>query len=195
MRINSVDAVVDIERLADQLISGSFSGNVQSWLQKNVPGCRVARLPGPDSLRYGAISATLDYWRNLPQVDGVADTMVVDPLALKPALGSIILLDVVDQGRDFHYSLYGSRIAQVSGFDMTGKSLSDLPTETPIQMFFCAGYLGVVRHRQPLFTIHNAPENIMIGKWHRLQLPLGKDGEVRRIMVCNVGTRPDGEEK
>lgn len=187
--------MLDIDRLAGDLISGSFSGTSQRWLSAHIAGLQVARLPGSDSLRYRQISTTLDYWNDLPKSGGVADTMVVDPLSLVPALGSLILLDVIDQGRDFRYSLYGSRIAQVSGFDMTGKSLSDLPTETPIQSFFRAGYLGVVRHRLPLFTVHKAPDNVMIGNWHRLQLPLGKDGEVRRILVCNVGTRPDGEEK
>ena len=146
-------------------------------------------------MRYRQIAATLDYWKKLPSIDGVANTITVDPLELRPALGSLILLDVIDGGRDFHYSLYGSRIAQVSGFDMTGKHLGVLPSNSAIQTFFRAGYLGVVRHRLPLFTIHKAPENIMIGSWHRLQLPMGRDGEVRRILVCNVGTRPDGEEK
>lgn len=187
--------MIDTDKLADELMSGAFSGTSRAWLASHVPGARIQPLPGPEHLKYRAIAAVLDYWNALPHVDGVADTLVVDPLALKPALGSIILLDVIDQGRDFHYSLYGSRIAQVSGFDMTGRNLSELPTDAPIQTFFRAGYLGVVRHRKPLFTVHNAPEDIMIGKWHRLQLPLGKNGDVRRLMVCNVGTRPDGEEK
>jgi hypothetical protein len=187
--------MLDEDWLADDLIRGSFSPVSQRWLSTHVPGLEIGRMPSADSCRYRQIPATLDYWNSLPKVDGVADTMVVDPLALVPALGSLMLLDVLEQGRDFHYRLYGSRIAQVSGFDMTGKSLNDLPTESPIKMFFRAGYLGVVRHRMPLFTVHKAPETIMIGNWHRLQLPLGLDGEVQRILVCNVGTRPDGEEK
>lgn len=146
-------------------------------------------------MRYRQIAAVMAYWNSLPKTDGVADTLVVDPLALIPALGYVILLDVVDQGQDFHYALYGSRIAAISGFDMTGKSLSDIPTESPVQTFFRAGYLGVVRHRLPLFTIHKAPANIMIGNWHRLQLPLGRNGKVQRIIVCNVGTRPDGVQR
>ncbi|WP_417514139.1 hypothetical protein [Minwuia sp.] len=151
----------------------------------------------PDSglLPYLALRTVHDYWQGLPRQSGVAQILKVDPMLLAPALGSIILLDVVDGGRDFYYSLYGSKIANFSGFDMTHKYLSEIPTDSPVTAFFRVCYLAVMKHRIPLYTVHRAPRNIMIGSWHRLILPLGAGDEVCRLLVCNIPTRPDGNEK
>src|SRR5262245_27250689 len=49
---------------------------------------------------------------------------------LQPWLGNLILLDVIDGGKDFRYRLFGSVIAREAGFDLTGKFLSDYPIES-----------------------------------------------------------------
>ena len=38
-----------------------------------------------------------------------------DPVELRPWLGRIILLDVVDGGRDFHYRLFGAELVERTG--------------------------------------------------------------------------------
>jgi hypothetical protein len=81
-------------------IVGTFSESSSRWLSEHIPGLAVSRLPGPDFTRYRQIMAMLNCWNSMPIIDGVGDTMVVDPMALKPALGSITLLDVIDDGRD-----------------------------------------------------------------------------------------------
>lgn len=187
--------MIDMDALADALMTGGEPGAEMHWLRTEVAGLTIGYEPSPAALRFRAMAAVDDYWQSLPKTEGVAEVMKVDPMQIAGALGSVMLIDVVDDGRDFRYAIYGSRIAEISGFDMTGKWLSDIPTSSPIATFFHSGYLGVVRHRRRLFTIHQAPANIMIGFWHRLILPLGQAGQVRRLLVCNVGARPDGVEK
>ncbi|WP_299624814.1 PAS domain-containing protein [Pelagibius sp.] len=128
----------------------------------------------------------LQYWRGLPRVKDVPHQVKVDPEALVPALGYLMLVDVVGGHSGFRYSLYGTKIARVAGFDMTGKTVWDIETRSAIQTFFAACYLAVIRLRRPLFTVHEAPPSITTCHWHRLLLPLGPDGRITRILVCNV---------
>ena len=154
-------------------------------------GATVTPRPDRSMLPYRTLQILHDYWTALPKTDGVADVMKVDPAAIMPALGYVALLDVIDDGRDYYYSLYGSKIANVSGFDMTHKHLGEIPTTADVRLFFRAGYLAVVRHHVPLYAVHLAPEHITIGWWHRLILPIGEAGEVKRLLVGIIPVRND----
>jgi len=184
-----------LPKLTEALIAGEIDEDVDRWLYQSLGDVTIVFEPEADDLRFEAETTVLRYWQSLDKVHGVAQSTVVDPYAVRAALGSIMLLDVINGGETFYYSLYGSRIADNSGFDMTHKRLSDLPTIQPIQTFFLACYRAVVQSRRPLFTIHAAPENIMIGCWRRLLLPMGRDGTVTRILVSNMAVRPDGRLK
>jgi hypothetical protein len=46
-----------------------------------------------------------------------------------------------------------------------------------------------MHHRQTLSTAHKAPDNIMIGNRHRLQLPLRLDGEEKQN-AANIAQLP-----
>lgn len=146
----------------------------------------------PESLPYQPLRVAYAYWAGLPMAGKVAQTAQVDPTALLPALGYLMLVDVEDGGADFVYTLYGTRIANASGFDMTGKRLGALPTTTAVQTYFRACYVAVLLRREPLYSAHVAPDDIMIGSWHRLILPMGRDRTVTRMLVCNLPVAHDG---
>ncbi len=151
--------------------------------------------PDPAQVVYEPLRATFDYWRGLPAIDGVAQSVRVEPTALRPALGYLMLVDVLDDGADYRYALYGSRIAQFAGFDMTGKHLSAIPAPSPIGHFFRGCYGAVAQTRRPLYSAHHAPDDIMVGGWHRLILPLGTGRTVARHLVANVPVTPEGRMK
>src|SRR5262249_37290190 len=65
-----------------------------------------------------------DYWCSLAVASAPPNRRDVDALQLRSALGYVMLVDVVDDGHDFCYRLYGSTIARVSGADLTGLHLS-----------------------------------------------------------------------
>lgn len=60
----------------------------------------------------------------------------IDALEMRPALGYGMLVEPVDGGADFRDRLYGSNLAAVSGFDMTG---NDEPCGEPVRHRVCAG--------------------------------------------------------
>lgn len=150
------------------------------------------REPAETDLRLPPHRCLYDYWRKAPRDGRVARIGSIDPADIRGALGYVMILTVVDGGRDFRYSLYGSRIATVSGFDMTGRHLSDLPTTDPIRDFFLSNYRLAVEENIHLYAVNLAPQHITVGEWHRLILPVGTADGVDRLLVCNVPVYEDG---
>lgn len=142
--------------------------------------------PRPADLALATHREVLTFWQGLPRVEGVADVVKIDPQGLRGVLGYLMLIDPGDGPNDFRYALYGSKIAAVAGFDMTGKTVWDVATTSAIKVLFVACYRAVRQLRRPLYTVHKAPPNITTSHWHRLILPLGQSGEVKRFLVCNT---------
>src|SRR5579863_2587760 len=59
------------------------------------------------------------YWRERSAGRPAPHVRDIDAMDMKPALGFIVLMDVIDGGEDFRCRLFGSAVAAVSGFDMT----------------------------------------------------------------------------
>src|SRR5690242_5495456 len=113
---------------------------------------------------------------------------------MRPALGYIMLLDLVDGGRDFRYRLYGSIITAVSGVEMTGKLVSSHPASPYVVEFALAAYRATLARGVPLLTEHGPPTSVNTHEWHRLVLPLaGDDGAISRFLVGNLPIARNGQ--
>ncbi|WP_020594174.1 PAS domain-containing protein [Kiloniella laminariae] len=110
----------------------------------------------------------------------------VDPFALRPVLGRVTVLDVLDGGEDFRYRLYGSAIMNEPGKDLTGQLVSEI--WTPLRAFFAITYRALLKRREPLYTRHVPHHSLKLSTWDRLILPLGENGEVSRILVGLIST-------
>jgi hypothetical protein len=117
----------------------------------------------------------------------------IDPLELRPALGYVCLVDPVEGGADFRYRLFGSLVAHVSGFDMTGRLLSEHPSSPYVVAFYRACALAVLRAGTALGSVHSPPVAVSTTTWHRLLLPLGDPAAgVTRLLVGSVPVGRDG---
>ncbi len=174
------------EKIVDCLLTGGGGQEVSAALNNEIEGLALTLDPVEQDLPAVQLRATLEFWRGLPQVEGVADVVRIRPEPLIVALGYIMLIDLGERDDDFRYALYGSKIARVSGFDLTGKSVWDAATTSTIRTFFAACYMAARRLKRPLYTVHDAPPTITVSQWHRLILPLGRGGQVKRFLVCNV---------
>jgi len=166
--------------------AGADPETINTALNFEVKGIRLLRDPSEQDLPLDVQRLVLRYWQGLPQTKGVADLMKIDPHTLRPALGYLMLIDVGVGDSEFRYALYGSKIAAVSGFDMTGKTVWQVATTSAIQTFFAACYRVTRDLRCTLYTVHKAPPQITASHWHRLILPLGEGGDVKRFLVCNT---------
>ncbi len=174
------------ERLAEHLLNGAGSEEITGFLESEVRGLALVCDPGEEDLPVEPLRTALRYWQGLPRIEGIPNAADIDPGELRPVLGYLMLIDIDGETDDFRYTLYGSKISRISGFDMTGKSVWQVPTTSSIQSFFAAGYLAARKLKRPIYTVHDAPLSITAGQWHRLILPLGLQGEITRFLVCNL---------
>jgi hypothetical protein len=147
----------------------------------------VADLPA-EPLRF-----LLDHWQSLPRQPDIPHQRDIDPVSLRPALGYIMLLDAVEGGRDFHVRLYGSTIAEISGFDLTGKRLSEHRASAYTTEFAIAASRAALNRRQPLYTTRRPVAADFTSQWPRLALPFADDQErATRLLVGTVALGRDG---
>ena len=122
------------------------------------------------------------------------------PEKLLPVLSDIMVLDVLEEGRNGRYRVYGSNIARYAGTDWTGATLQGILREsggqTPI--FLASIYRAVYLTRRPYISIHRPASVLTIERWCRLILPVvdGSDQIVRFLVgdVAEGGFEPTGEE-
>ncbi|MCK6451896.1 MAG: PAS domain-containing protein [Alphaproteobacteria bacterium] len=177
-----------ISELAGEIARSAERPKLAAYFAGNgAPPPRVVWQPSEDDVRHEPLRFLVGFWQmhsaggRLPGVD------MVEPFALKPALGYIMLLDVLDDGWDYRYRLYGTNIAQRLGQDLTGRRTSDISKRAFTGTFYIAAYRAVLERRAPLFTVSASPRYVAAVDWWRLALPLAApDGAVTRLLVGNV---------
>lgn len=135
------------------------------------------------------------YWRDCGRQDGLATGLLpgrqhIDPLALKPWLPNIWLLDVVREGADgprFHYRLAGTKIVEMrGGHNPTGHYLDEAnparnqPNPTLARLQSVAA-TGLPSWRQGIPNNERVPD---IHTVENLFLPLAGDGSQVDMVIC-----------
>jgi len=177
-----------IATLADDIAEARGLRSLAAYFAENhAPPPRALWNPAEADLPAGPLQFLARFWRERRVGDSLPPLGIVDPLALKPALGYLMLLDVLDQGWDYRYRIYGSEIASRYGRDLTGRHTSDIVKTAFTGNFYIAGYRAVLARREPLFTISSSPSYVAAVDWWRLSLPLvDGTGAITRILVGNM---------
>jgi|HigsolmetaAR201D_1030396.scaffolds.fasta_scaffold53529_2 Uncharacterized protein conserved in bacteria len=110
----------------------------------------------------------------------------IDVLDLRPWLGHLMLIDVIDGGADYRYRVYGSVIASYFNRDLTGRCVSSLAPS--VQEVVHAEYGYVVRHAVPLAISRRRSVQFFSMVMARLILPLTVTG--RDVEMLLVGVYP-----
>ena len=176
-----------LQDLTSQLVAGDLDQVQRTFSEKGATGPVVVWAPGVEDLEPRQLRFLLTHWTELKGTRPYAQCGDIDPFQLQPALGFIALVDVVDQGSDFRYRLFGTKIALVSGFDVTGRLVSQHPASPYIVAFTLAAYRAVLHRGEPMATVHSPPPAVSTTVWHRLVMPLaGASGRIERFLVGNV---------
>lgn len=177
-----------IATLAAEIAEAKGCARLGMYFAENgAPPPRIAWNPAEADLPAGPLQFLVRYWRQHGREGALPGFSIVDPIALKPALGYLMLLDVLDEGWDYRYRIYGSEIASRFGRDLTGRRTSDIAKTAFTGIFYIAGYRAVLARREPLFTVSSSPRYVAAVDWWRLVLPLAdRDGAVTRILVGNM---------
>ena len=184
-------------RVVDQwtaaILADDLAPIVSVFHAQGAQGPAVEWDPKPERDAPEPIRFLLAYWTALAAGRAMPVIGEIDALALRPALGYIALLDVVDGGRDFRYRLYGTILAAVACFDMTGRLMSEHRASPHVAHFYMASHRAAVTRGRPFFNEHRPGSTQITKGWHLVVLPLaGADGSVQRFLVGGVPIGHDG---
>jgi PAS domain len=176
------------------IVAGEAQSLDEPFMAKGGAAPDFVWVPPVDRLSAPQLRFLLRYWSELAGARDMPKARDIDALEMRPALGYINLLDAIEGGADFRYRVFGSIIAAVVGYDMTGRQVSALKTAPYMAEFALAAGRAVIQRREPLLTEHRPPASaVPTVAWHGLILPLaGEDGAVARLLIGNVPFSRDG---
>jgi hypothetical protein len=142
-----------------------------------------ARPVDPGSPRLRACQA---YWRSLAPAGVLPPYRAFDVVQVpRDLLPFLVLLDVLDGGRDFRYRVIGTGVVQAVGRDFTGETVTEYrhrhepPAVAEGYRRICATSTGDLYHG----TLDSVGKEFIA--YERLALPLaGEDGSVAYILAC-----------
>jgi hypothetical protein len=178
----------------EALVAGDLEPIRAVFRGRGARGPEVIWNPRPEDLGHPQLRFLLQYWRDLAGDRPMPLARQIDAMAMQPALGFVSLLDIIGDGEDFRYRLFGTIPTAVTGFDMTRRLLSQHGASPYMVQYFMAVYRAMLRRREPVHTRHGAPATVMTSAWHRLALPLtDEQGAITRFMSVNVPVGHDGK--
>jgi len=117
-----------------------------------------------------------DYWHACRGDFEMPARSNLQPEQMRPVLGNVMLVDVIDDPLDLRYSLFGSNIAASHGHDYTGQSVRDLMPAQFAEVIW-AQYTEVIEAQHPLVHRIIFENDFRSSNYERITLPLSADGE------------------
>jgi hypothetical protein len=136
-----------------------------------------------------AILRLLAYWNARRGVRFAPARADIDPADITALLPDIMMVDVLDGGRDFRFRLIGTRIVEGVGRDSTGRLFSELYADQPeARRRLGDRFQRVLRLRQPVFSRGRIYWVAERGhkSFESAHLPLSADGQNVDIILITV---------
>jgi hypothetical protein len=93
-----------------------------------------------------------DYWKSRCRPDGMPPRRAdIDPFEITAIMPNIVLLDVLNNPRDFRYRVVGTGVVEHLTADWTGHKVSEIPIQGPDGSIFSACN-RVVTSKHPLLS-------------------------------------------
>jgi hypothetical protein len=108
----------------------------------------------------------------------------------KPWLGHLLILDNIGMRDDIRFRLYGSKLVELFGFDLTYKTVMEsmlLIGDQPL-----IEYDTVSRAKRPVYVSRFTPTARRHIQVDKLALPLISDNRVDQILAAIYPSQPDG---
>lgn len=129
------------------------------------------------------LRAFCEYCLSVKPRDDYAERRHFDFEHLQPWLGHIMIVDYLPAEKDFQYRLYGTHIADYTGFDLTGRRVSEIPPA--LGKFLARAYADSVDQKRLVYTEHTRTYPRFSRNWHRVLCPV-KDGDRIQVVICIV---------
>lgn len=178
-------ADAEIRRAARAILDGRFRSEF---------GCdakQISFIEEMEGLREPKLDFLYKLWlEKADPVTGRHDRADFDMLSMLPAVGNIMILDVLRKGLDGRYRLYGTEISDSSSRNWTGHTVSEMNRTTRHEqaLMYRAVYLAVYETNRPIYSEHQAPLRLSGKIWRRVVLPVSYGGDVCEQFI--VGSIP-----
>jgi len=141
----------------------------------------------PADIREPQLRTLWGYWAGKCAGSALPGRAAISPLEMRAWLGHLLLMDVVDAGRDFRYRLHGTHLVQLFGADLTGRLVGSLVLRD-VDRLLAEGRL-VVANR----SWHYTEETVVAEKQHiaisKLILPLAANARDVDMLVVGIYRR------
>ena len=110
----------------------------------------------------------------------------IDPIEMRFVIGNLILVDVVEGSPlGFRIRLHGTNLAQHVGYELTGKTLDEIPYPE-FRDVARESFTRVVRSGQPLRAVRDRVMDEQVHRYETIILPLSGDGERVDMLLCGL---------
>ena len=172
-------------------ISGHFgdvlSSNATQLNFATEHGTELDSLPVHPDLR-----RLLEYWRGKCGERPFPRRADIDPIDLSFMLGRIALTEVHgEQPRRFRMRLVGTFWRELSGVELSGSWVEDLPTAS-LRDLTIGFYEAMIAARKPRFAVRDAIVDDKLLRYEIMLLPLSEDGNGISMILTGIG-RGDGD--
>ena len=111
----------------------------------------------------------------------------LDPIDFRYALPDVVLVEVhrssqSTEGLGFHYKVMGTNIVSIDGYDLTNKTLEDLP-EPEYRERIRKTWTEVYDTGEPRYYVRDVILDHRIRRYEVLALPLASDGETIDMLI------------
>ena len=129
-----------------------------------------------------SINTFITYCRSVKEQGELADASAFAPTKLGRWIDYVMYVDYLGDTDAFYYRYYGPGIINFTGFDMTGRYVSDFDSE--VGRFFERLYRKCITEKVMIYSEHNRVHAQRDCYWHRVLCPV-QDGDRIFITVCN----------
>ena len=158
-----------------QLGSLSTGHDDEAWSAPALAPAAVGALP---------LRGLWAHWNAARRGGDLPGRATIDPLALRPWLGRLLLMDVIDNGRDFRYRLHGTALVELFGADLTGTLVSALPV-ADVDRLLAEGRAAVAR-RDYVYIEEAAVAERRYAAISKLILPLATTGSAVDMLMVGI---------
>lgn len=138
----------------------------------------------PPDIRHAGLRRLWAYWAAKLRDGMLPARKSISPQELRPWLGNLLLLDVVDGGRDFQYRLHGAKLVQMFGDDLTGRFVGALPLRN-VEALLAEGRQAVASRNVVYIEDGIVAEKAFI-RISKLILPLASDGVAVDMLLVGI---------
>jgi hypothetical protein len=134
------------------------------------------------SPRDSRLQRLLAYWGERRGARAMPARADIDPLDFPYILGNVVLFGVEREPLRFRIRLQGTAFVQYLGFDLTGKTLDELPGMPAFRDLIDKAARAVVESAAPLVRVRNMIIDDRLLRYEALLLPLGGPA-VEQVMI------------